>query len=905
MPHRQRFLSSLPTIRLPPQIRKSGIFSNHGFLLGKGFAPAYRKKTGIGKKRTAHYPLPCTLMKQKKLKGGPMKALRRLLAYSHTNKLFRRFMLSFSLMVIFPSLVASAATYTYIVNKFEQEAEKNHQLIKNQLAQEMDQFLGSLQSDMVGVVGSVAVERWINLINQPMLYERIEVQAGVEQHLHGLLDNKRIVDSAYIFVPEANIVIGTGIGAMSAAHYFEFLQHPAADSAPAVDPQFAGRHMMTFLPGVHVEEYGLFTSRLDTSKRLVSAVVSYPLNSGSPSAYLVVNLREEMLGEALRIDHYMPFETAILDEGGRLVAQSDELPVDGMQIAAAIPDGSADPTVASMMKLDDATQLSFIHSRFNAWTYVILIDLQTILAPAAAIRQLAIVFLILCTAIGLVVSLFLSRRLYLPIRSIKQQFEEAGLIGSAAAHVADENELQLIKRWTSSTLNEHASMNRRLSELQPLLHERLLNKLLGGEIKDADQMERDALELGMAFGYDRASAVIVVEYRFLKPPGGGRSVGEQHLILSKIKTLIGEALESEVWISQLQENRLSCIVQLLDLHKSGDGSREAEKIRQALSLFRDDLRATIALGPLAHEPVKLRAGYAQACALLEWRSLTREIEVLSGMIPEERKLIECFLSEEDTDKTRHMLLLPDTRLLAQTLSVLLDDMAQKMASERQMLQFGHDILNALIRVLGSLTDQNLELYVAWSHALSECADMENLKHFFTGVCQDIGQMIEDNENRDSVLGEIMAYIEAHYMEDLSMEAFADRCKMSLGHFSRSFKKASGVKYVDFVAFCRTHSHQPGQGAAKALRPENRTDREAGRLHLQQLLYCQLQKDGRDYAGQISRDLSGIIHNHDATDYPCVNPFMSKPLAKCRWYGRADGIVLGMHQMRWQLLYSLI
>ena len=48
------------------------------------------------------------------------------------------------------------------------------------------------------------------------------------------------------------------------------------------------------------------------------------------------------------------------------------------------------------------------------------------------------------------------------------------------------------------------------------------------------------------------------------------------------------------------------------------------------------------------------------------------------------------------------------------------------------------------------------------------------------------------------LDEVMKYIDAHYMEKLTVEEVASVANMSAGHFSKLFHKIMGQRYIDYI-----------------------------------------------------------------------------------------------------------
>ena len=80
---------------------------------------------------------------------------------------------------------------------------------------------------------------------------------------------------------------------------------------------------------------------------------------------------------------------------------------------------------------------------------------------------------------------------------------------------------------------------------------------------------------------------------------------------------------------------------------------------------------------------------------------------------------------------------------------------------------------------------------------------------FISISKIILGLLSADEKFDNLLPasdtiyESITYVNAHFAEDLTAEAVAERINMSYGHFSRSFKNATGKSFKDFLNIART------------------------------------------------------------------------------------------------------
>lgn len=97
-------------------------------------------------------------------------------------------------------------------------------------------------------------------------------------------------------------------------------------------------------------------------------------------------------------------------------------------------------------------------------------------------------------------------------------------------------------------------------------------------------------------------------------------------------------------------------------------------------------------------------------------------------------------------------------------------------------------------------------------------DMDNKDTYsdismFIAITKIILGILSADDNLDNILPsndtiyESITYVNAHFAEELTAEVVAKKINMSCGHFSRSFKSATGTSFKDFLNITRTNYAQ--------------------------------------------------------------------------------------------------
>lgn len=728
--------------------------------------------------------------------------MRRLIAAWKTARthVFWQFFSSFFILILLPSLVASLFTYLFVVKLIEEEAAKASDTVIGHFADRTDEMVGSLQDEMIMVLGYSGLDRFLRMQDEGLDdLTRNELLEGLMDQLAASTENHPFSEKMYLYLTEHDMVIDKR-GHFDKKTYFTYMNQIVGLTDGDIAAWFTGKKMMSFTEPHSIQEKAVYSNDLLHSGRYVSAVISYPFNSDTPKVYLTVNIDTRKLRRQIVVRRGSGIETAIVDSSGNVLAYTGQSDLNGEAVLRAIAEDGAGPTHMTMEKRQ--WQLSHYASERNDWSYVGMADLEELRRPAALIQRASAVLLLILLLTGAGISYAFSRKMYVPIRDIKQGLETGRPKKGRPPAETVVNDLDAIKMWSQMLLSEHKDMSEQITGMTPVVHEYFLTKVLLGEYRDELSVVFLAKEIGFDAPLTGAFAALGVEVSLEGEDSQALTETAKSFMMTDLMHKIERQLETPVWFCRVRMNFLVCIVHL---NQDKDDSRHpARTIQSVLSACLPQFRATIGVGKTVQAVWELHQSYDHSLRLLRRKGLHPGVEICHEQGEwEERLAFDGFLSSDRVNQMLNLYKAGEYASMLGTVKDLLEHGRRGNATEESAKQLCADILNTWLRAIASdhRHDFSIEQYSTLYQRMHRCMTWDELYRFFQETAEVLFQE-RDPEPRPDEFADILAYIGSHYSSDLTIEQFARQLGMSVGHFSRSFKEAVGEKYIEYLTRCR-------------------------------------------------------------------------------------------------------
>ncbi len=716
--------------------------------------------------------------------------------------IFWRFFGSFLILCMMPVIAAIAVNYTYVLNIVESGMEDSNTRLLGGFSRSIDVFLGSLEENALGILSHPSVNYFLSelvqsdsslLVNS---FERMEAYQDLSRQLVSLSDLNDIVDNAYLWFLDSDFIVSPS-GSYRGDLFHSFENFRPEMGRTEFRQLVETRNLMDFLPTMEVQKRSYPDLGLISSENMATYVVGYPFLS-DPEVVLFINLKEESLRHLITVPGQNEVHTFILNREGRTISRSHEDdvldPAAAERIVRDLDRGSSDLIDIS----GRAMQVAHVRSRVNDWSFVSLVSLEELRRPALMIRNLSLLFFLFFAVLGGAASWAMSRLMYQPIRKITASLlqhwsgREAGPVPNTG------NEYDLIQVWFEAMIDEKVELEQQLREVQPLLQETIVMKLVQGQFSDYDRRIGLPGPFEAWFPIDRHMVVVCVELFFFQQYRKIITESDRNLMVANIKLSIRRALGQDVLFAELRKNLIVCIV---DFDEEQRGAPPGiVKIREILEKRREVLKAVITAGSGVETAAEVPASFSRAQELLRERHLTPGIELIVSDAGSGEPPVDAYLTRNEVEKIRNILATADPVRLQEEIGTLLGQHIEQDVPARYVFEMAHDILHTIVRFLDQQNpdDELLETFGSFSPLINLCVDERELAELFENICRELFHAEERESDQQDMFREVKSHIRKHYREELSLDAFARTYHMSQGYFSRRFKEMVGEKYVHFV-----------------------------------------------------------------------------------------------------------
>ncbi|MVP02043.1 helix-turn-helix domain-containing protein [Paenibacillus lutrae] len=691
--------------------------------------------------------------------------------------LFWRHYASYFVLILIPVIVACTLAHFLVVRLIEDDARKLNNVIMDRFTEQTDTELGALKTNMINMLSTSNIRSLLKEAgdSSPDNYQRTELIHALREQLIKLQSDE-LVSKAYLYFVHYDLVIDADTHT-DKAYYFNSRYPLNEEEKTAFISRLTHKKMMNF-----TEPQGA----------IIPSLMSYPFNTNTPDVYLVVNVQQDKLHNLIDVQQNWVAGTAIVGSQGQVLSQAGLTMNEMNVLPQQIISGSKD----SEFWVRGGKALSLVPSKFDdSWSYLNIIDLQTLMKPAEITRMISWGFLIFFLILGSVVSYYLSRRIYKPIMEIK---EGLGSHRIAGGHLhSGGNDFDVIKRYSRLIMSENEQLSQLVNGMMPIVHEHFITKILKGQYRDALSIATYAQEIEFTYSPKTARTVLCISFHHEKE-FELLSESSKSFLMAELKERIHQLVPSTLWLCQTKPDQLACIVhQDPFLHMSPD--EDANIIKLALQLYGKYFKATIGIGKTVHTIEDLHVSYEHAATVLQLRRLHSDVEICSGESLPDSAHCDSFLSVQEVNHILNQYKTREYGKILQSAVHTLEEGIRMNATAVQVKSLCSDILNTWIRAVETeRKDFNVPFYASLFQKLNRCMTAEEMR----GCFQEIHGLlfpVSENEDKKNKFADILTYIHEHYDEELSIEHFASTLNMSIGHFSRTFKEEVGEKYVEYIA----------------------------------------------------------------------------------------------------------
>lgn len=548
------------------------------------------------------------------------------------------------------------------------------------------------------------------------------------------------------------------------------------------------------------------------SQSVLTFARTVPLSEMSPTGILYMNVKTEDLANMLQSisDPYPAFIYAV-DASGRLVVHSSVRSEHDQRI------DSVKGIIADKVKAEggregyleekisgESYQIVYTTSRINDWTYISAVPTAFITEKANQFRQFTLIAAVLCLAVGIIISYFLTERMYRPIHNIVAYLNLFERRKETAPGMRKEDELGFIDRIINYVYYENRHLKDEFEKNLPALQQKLIYDLLEGRVS-SENMAAAAEKLQLPFVFDAYQIIVFETVDF----SVDEILSAQDPDIISIIDQMGVRADTEAphFAVKSIKKRVNKIVTVVNLGvRNPKPERVDEFIRSVTDYFALEHKRTftVGVGNVYGRAEDVPFSYADALTALEYKLVKGQGCII--YVDEVRTQPEqSFLYSFDMEKRIiNAVKTGNTGALTELLHVLWKENLEGGSPTPEIV---HHLFHALagtamrtIYEIGSTAEEIFGRTFSLYRELDARSGVEEKKRCIEEAFRAVGEWIQGKKHGQysQLLSKIEAFVGSNYRQDISLTVLGEALGLSPSYLSSIFKDITGMSFVDYV-----------------------------------------------------------------------------------------------------------
>lgn len=431
---------------------------------------------------------------------------------------------------------------------------------------------------------------------------------------------------------------------------------------------------------------------------------------------------------------------------------------------------------------------------FENLNYMVIVPKQDITDKMTPLVRLYYISMIICAALVLAVSLYLSKSIYRPIKKLVGFFSGKG----EAEAKRYKNEFDMIEYNIQSMIYNNVTLRTELSSVLPVAGERLFLKLLTqkDEYLAEDELSELLQKYDIHFRYDCYIAAIVnISYTDLFYEDF--SPETRKILYESIVPLLVSFVPEDItlYTLEMEQNQICLIFNVPDASCQSLAYHVMESFQKSFCYDENLISILIGIGSCCEGFLNLKHSFWEA---------VKASSVLSAYSAEKimvysEDMTQSFAEFTGNEENRLFNYLVAGR--GEEAMQLLDEIKRKNVvrnlPKAELVQLFLKLYRTAERVMRTKHIDIEEVMPETGAANPQEMPPEELDRFVTRLFESLAKQSASGSKKE-VMHEIVAYVENNYQNDIYLDFVADRFNLSPKYLSRAFKKYTNVRFVDYL-----------------------------------------------------------------------------------------------------------
>lgn len=389
-----------------------------------------------------------------------------------------KWFISYAILFLVPLLIFGI-TYSYIEDSLENEIKHSNQLMLTIFQKGLDDILSSNMRIVSELSLNSNVIKLMTSKKSSDLSQHI-IANEISKYMKALSISNQLIDNQFLYIYDLDMgIMPSGVTDGQNIYNMFYKNVLTFDEWKNMSHNtFKGNHMI-----LNIDE-------ADQSAKTIALMNSIPLSDNSPKAVVVAIISWENFNPQNFYSQDMAVsDIYILDTNNNmLIGENDYNDLDFSKL-----------TDKSGVLINGENVVSYTSSTLNGWKIIISTPKNTFWSEVIYTRTLISVFAILSIALGTVLTLFLVKRNYSPMKNLVDQIKS---VQKTPANNT-QSEYSFILESITSTLQENSDIKLEFEKQQSSMVQNILYKLLKGQVRSTELETLSSNSFNMRFTSDK------------------------------------------------------------------------------------------------------------------------------------------------------------------------------------------------------------------------------------------------------------------------------------------------------------------------------------------------------------------------------------------------------------------
>ncbi|WP_027630436.1 AraC family transcriptional regulator [Ruminiclostridium cellobioparum] len=535
-----------------------------------------------------------------------------------------------------------------------------------------------------------------------------------------------------------------------------------------------------------------------------------PDKNGNLEGALIINVKEGYIRNILK--SLIPFSddvTMLVDEKGRVISDYDP--------DMFLKDLSSEEYIKSIVASKDnsgqftgevngeKSLVTFISSSKLKWKIIQVTPYGKLVAKAYNMRNLIIIFCIILFTIGAIISYFISRKFYLPIRKLVNKANDIST-GTIAIKGSEKHELEYVSDFILNMKDELLKAKYQSLDDSRLIRNELLKELLlGGYIHRADLEGRFN---NLEFDFQNVVVYVLKIDNYYNEEIFNYSVEDLSLYRFAIGN-IAQELTEQFYSNETVDMGEDTIAVIVKTKGEPDSTIEAD-LKTVIKQIQDAVQKYLnfslsgSIGPLQKHIKNINKSYNNAVLNSNYRLIYGKRSVITQEILNLKEVAKYHYSQDIFMPVLNNLKLRKYDLVEKQVDKFFGRLAQMEYDDIMVIlsQIIHDSI-ATINLMNHCNNSgNAYSFKVLRDQVERFDTLEEIKEWLLYIYKNEIEYIEDNpkDTKREYINMVFTIIHNEYNDPgLNIESIAERVGLSVNYLRAIFKEALGISLTDYIS----------------------------------------------------------------------------------------------------------